>query len=304
MSYKKSKEELQYLEQYQIEDYKRPSVAVDIALFAIIESASKNYRKIPKKFFSLLLIKRAEYPFKGMWALPGGFLREQETLEEAAARELKEETGISEVNLRTYRMFSETNRDPRGWIISNAYLALTNETDILLHSSNDAEKAAWFQVEFKEITREQIKKENSFIAIVTYQLVLKNKEESLEAVIEETIEYKAQCRKTSFCMKESKKIAFDHSKIIAELLCFLREQVEHTNIAFDLLPKEFTLSDLQKAYELILDKDLLTANFRRKISDYVIETEHMSEGAGHRPAKLYKRNLVNFYNFAGKTQKL
>ena len=71
--------EREFLKQYRLEDYERPSVAVDIALFTLKEEQNNNYRKIPEKKLSLLLVKRAEPPFEGMWVLPGGFLRKKET---------------------------------------------------------------------------------------------------------------------------------------------------------------------------------------------------------------------------------
>ena len=66
-------------------------------------------------------------------------------------------------------------------------------------------------------------------------------------------------------------------------------------LGFDLMPETFTLTQLQNAFELVLDKPLLAANFRRKVNDYVVETDEVVEGAGHRPAKLFKRNILEFY---------
>ena len=91
-------------------------------------------------------------------------------------------------------------------------------------------------------------------------------------------------------------IAFDHAKIILSAILNLRNSVENDlKLVFDLMPEMFTLTQLQKAMELVLGQKLLTANFRRKIADYVVETEHSAEGAGHRPAKLFKRNVEKFY---------
>ena len=96
-------------------------------------------------------------------------------------------------------------------------------------------------------------------------------------------------------VQEAEGFAFDHAEIIMYVIQYLRFQTNNSNIAFDLLPEQFTLTDLQKVYEVILDTKLLTANFRRKISGKVIETELISEGMGHRPAKLFRRNLEAFY---------
>ena len=103
-------------------------------------------------------------------------------------------------------------------------------------------------------------------------------------------------RTTKFEILESEGIGFDHAKIITEVLIYLREELFRSNLGFELLPEEFTLFELQKAYELILDQPLLTPNFRRKTAELVIETQKMSEGAGHRPARLYRRNLAKLYD--------
>ena len=74
-----------------------------------------------------------------------------------------------------------------------------------------------------------------------------------------------------------------------------KEVNENGRPVFDLMPERFTLTALQKAFEIVQGKKLLVANFRRKIADYVIETDEIAEGAGHRPAKLFRRNLERFY---------
>ena len=79
-------------------------------------------------------------------------------------------------------------------------------------------------------------------------------------------------------------------------ILYLQKTVENDfKMGFDLMPETFTLTQLQNAFELILGKKLLAANFRRKVNDYVIETDQIIEGAGHRPAKLFKRNVKAFY---------
>lgn len=83
----------------------------------------------------------------------------------------------------------------------------------------------------------------------------------------------------------------DYAKIIAYAINTLRENLNYSMLAFELLPEYFTLTDLQTVYEKILGKELLTANFRRKIADYVVETDEKVEGVGHRPSKLFKRNM-------------
>lgn len=85
-------------------------------------------------------------------------------------------------------------------------------------------------------------------------------------------------------------LAFDHAKLLIYAIERLKNKVEYTTIAFNLMPERFTLTQLQQVYEILLDKPLLKANFRRKIADMVIETNEQEENAGHRPSKLYKFN--------------
>lgn len=288
--------EAEFLAQYRLEDYKRPSIAVDIALFTLLEGENKNYRKLPEKRLALLLVKRAEPPFEGMWVLPGGFLREQETLEEAARRELCEETGVNEVNLRNFKVFSETGRDPRGWILSNAYFSLTSESGIPLQATKDAKEAVWAAVQLKKQEEKRKEKSGAYEVLQTYQLSFPELSGEIGATLQERLWYQGTGRTTEFRALECKGIGFDHAKIIAEIIIYLREELFRSNLGFDLLPEEFTLFELQKAYEEILDQELLTPNFRRKTAELVLETEHMDEGAGHRPARLYRRNLAKLYD--------
>ena len=91
---------------------------------------------------------------------------------------------------------------------------------------------------------------------------------------------------------ESNGIAFDHAKIIECAIGTLRNKIEYTDIAFNLMPEKFTLTELQKVYEIILDTELLKANFRRKIGNLVIETNEYTKDAGHRPSKLFRYNKL------------
>ena len=126
---KKSQKKKQYCY-----DHPRPSVTVDIVLFC------RTTRRA-----EVLLIKRARPPFKGYWALPGGFVDEGESLEEAAARELKEETGLSGVRLQQVGAFGDPGRDPRGHTVSIAFAALLeNRTEA--KADDDAEDAQWHSV--------------------------------------------------------------------------------------------------------------------------------------------------------------
>lgn len=90
-------------------------------------------------------------------------------------------------------------------------------------------------------------------------------------------------------MKDSGNLAFDHARIIATALTALREGAKNFETIFDFLPEKFTLTVLKKVQETIMNISILPANFRRKIGDYVVETDEYTQGARHRSAKLYRR---------------
>jgi len=117
-------------------EYPKPAVTVDIVLFTILDKKLK-----------VLLIKRALEPFKGMWAIPGGFVKMPESLEAAAKRELQEETGAKDIYLEQLYTFGEPDRDPRDRVITVAYMALTNSEKIVLTPKTDVSDAKWFSVD-------------------------------------------------------------------------------------------------------------------------------------------------------------
>ena len=115
-------------------DYPRPAVTVDIV---IVTREAK-----PR----VLLIRRGHPPFEGMWATPGGFIEMDESLEDAARRELFEETGVRMKDLVQLHTFGDPKRDPRGRNISVAYLALVNADDLQPHAGDDAAEVGWFSL--------------------------------------------------------------------------------------------------------------------------------------------------------------
>ena len=266
-------EEKTFLEKYKIEDYDRPSVTVDIAAFSIRSDENENYKRDSVQKLSLLLIQRGVHPYKGCWALPGGFVRKGETLEECAMREVTEETGITPDARMPAAVFSNLGRDPRGWIISNAFVSVISEENINAHGGDDAADAKWFDVKFTV---------NDMDAV----LVLRFEESLITAKLRII---SVQFGYPHFEIIDSGGLAFDHAEIIACALYRLRSIIENFDIIFDFLPEKFTLSALQRVQEAILDTPLLPANFRRKASPYIEETDEYLTGAGHRPAKLFRR---------------
>lgn len=138
-------EEARFVEGYRPEQYPRPSVTVDIVIFTLLDADLK-----------VLLVRRAEHPFKGKWALPGGFVRvgdakndQGEDLDDAASRELAEETGLPRgaAYLEQLAAFGKAGRDPRMRVISVAYFALVRPTLApLVRAGGDVSQARWFRV--------------------------------------------------------------------------------------------------------------------------------------------------------------
>ncbi|MBQ2238333.1 MAG: NUDIX hydrolase, partial [Lachnospiraceae bacterium] len=266
-----TQEEKSFLEQYDITRYERPSIAADIAIFSIREEGENtNFRKLAKKALKILLIKRGNYPYKDCWALPGGFCRPEEDVYETAKRELYEETNVKDVYLKPFGIFGETGRDPRGWIVSNAFLALMDSKDCMLRAGTDAWEAQWFTV---ELTKKELKKtiDVDSIYIETEYILnfLKQEDEANFSVkVREYKQFEHYHERVRYEILDNGNLAFDHGKIILQALLTLRKEVENdSRIAFDLMPELFTLTQLQTAFEVILHQELLKANFRRKIAD-------------------------------------
>lgn len=318
--YPMSEDEKKFLSSYDITRYDRPSIAADIAIFSIMARGGligieqvqdkENYRKAPERKLKVLLIRRATWPYKGCWALPGGFCRKNEDICETARRELYEETHVENAYLNLCGIYGEAGRDPRGWIISHTFLALMDGEKCRLRAGSDAWEARWFDVALsaketaKEVGEDRALLENQYVlTLESSDMYATNLPDGsgessvvLSAAVRERKEFKDYHETVEYEILESTGFAFDHAKIITCALLSLRRLAEAGGrIVFDLMPERFTLTQLQNACEIILDRKLLTANFRRKMADFVLETDEMISGAGHRPAKLFKRNVKAFY---------
>jgi 8-oxo-dGTP diphosphatase len=184
----------------------------------------------------VMLIQRGLPPFEGKWALPGGFVRLEETLDEAARRELEEETGLRKIFLEQLYTFGTVDRDPRERVVSVAYYALVNLSDHEVHAATDARDAGWFGVH------------------------------------------------------DVPSLAFDHGEILQTALDRLRGKLRYQPVGFELLPKKFTLSQLQHLYELVLERELDKRNFRKRVlaMDVLVETDEVQQDVAHRAARLYR----------------
>ena len=206
-------------------EYPHPAVTVDIVIFTIRDARLK-----------LLLIRRAGEPYRGQWALPGGFIHLDEALDASARRELEEETGVAGVYLEQLYTFGAPARDPRERVITVAYYALIPSDKLQLRAATDAEAVGWFG------------------------------------------------------MDELPELAFDHPDIIAMAHERLVAKLDYSTIAFQFLGGDFSLSELQSVYEIILREELDKRNFRKwaLALEQIEETGRERRDGAHRPAKLYR----------------
>jgi len=280
----------QFLGTYDANRFERPSVTVDMLIFTVTEEKKKNYRKLPEKVLKLLMIKRGDHPYMNQWALPGGFVHMNESLNDAANRELKEETNIDNIYMEQLYTWGDVTRDPRTRVISASYMALVDSSNLVIKSNDDADDAKWFTIACKLYQEQRTLTERGHILQRFFKLNLSNEEQILTAVLKIVKTVEGKVTRTEREIIESNGMAFDHAKIIEYGVDRLRSKIEYSDIAFNLMPELFTLTDLQQVYEVILDTELLKANFRRKTADMVTETNEHTKDAGHRPSKLFRFN--------------
>jgi 8-oxo-dGTP diphosphatase len=206
----------------------RPKIAeikmtTDVVIFTVDENELK-----------VLLLYRDEEPFLKKLALPGGFIWEDETSNEAGRRILKSKTNVDNFYFEQLYTFDNPKRDPRERIATVAYFALVPKDKL------DSE-------------------------VLSQNTVLKP-------------------------VGKTKQLAFDHSQILSYAAARLRSKLAYSNIAYSLLPKHFSLQELQNVYEVILGKTLDKRNFRKKIQslELIEPTEIKQTGTRHRPAMLYQ----------------
>jgi len=206
-------------------EYPRAALAVDCVVFGLDERDLK-----------VLLIQRKIPPFQHAWALPGGFVRLDETLDNAAARELREEAGVSDVYLEQLYTFGDIGRDPRERVVTVAYYALAKLGDHRIRAATDAMGVGWFALD------------------------------------------------------DLPKLAFDHDMIVERAHERLRGKVRYAPIGFELLPPRFSLTQLQRLYEIVLGTDLDKRNFLKKLlaMDLLVETDEVEQGVRNRAARLYR----------------
>ncbi len=273
---KTSYSEEEFLKKYNKFDYDLLSVTTDIVIFSISHLNSDNYRKLGEKKCSVLLVKRNTHPYINKWCLPGGFIRINEDLESATKRILQDETNLKNIYLEQLYTFSGINRDPRMRVLSSAYITLINK-DMIKEKLSD--NTSWFDITVKETIK------NSSETLLTFNL--ENEKENIKFSVMKILKEKTS-NIYDYKVIENEDVAFDHAIVIATGLDRIKNKIEYTDIVFNIMPKYFTLGQLQQVYETILNKPLISPDFRRTIKNKVEKTNKVQKGAGHRPSTLYK----------------
>ena len=247
------------------------ALSTDLLIFSVSKGEAKTCRTLTEKYFSILLVKRTKEPYSNMWCLPGGFVKRDETLDNAADRILAKETNLHNIYKEQLYTFSDVERDPRTRVISTAYIALIDKERIIDELSTDA---SWFNIHVEE--------KNNLLNVL-----LENGQDEITFSIKKSIEEKTT-KKCNYEIVESNNLAFDHSKIIVVGLERMKNKIQDTDIIFNLMPKYFTLGELQQIYEVIMGKKLLDPAFRRIIADKVEKTNKTVKTGGHRPSIMYR----------------
>lgn len=262
-----SLEDRAYLSTYDPRCYPAFAVTVDLVVFTMDRGR-----------FSALLVERGTPPFRGCWALPGGFVREGEDTTAAAWRELAEETGIVRKDftghLEQLRTYSEPDRDPRMRVISVVHLALSPALPTPV-AGTDSLRAQWWPVADLHLPG----------------LRQPPRPRGASSPTRASSPGHASTQDTAVVAPA---LAFDHARILADAVERVAAKLEYTSVATSLVSQEFTLGELQTVYEEIWGVPLDRNNFRRKLKETrgLIEpvtdaTPRLTRGRG-RPASLYR----------------
>jgi 8-oxo-dGTP diphosphatase len=240
--------ERQFLAKYDASAFPRPSVTVDLVVVTIVDAELK-----------VLLVERGEHPFKGSLALPGGFLRvgptpddQGEDLDDAALRELGEETGLpaKSIYLAQLGAFGRAGRDPRTRVVSVAYYAVLRPgLAPFVRAGGDAKSAAW------------------------HSLVVLGSSPGTPT-------------------KRQRPLAFDHDEILMAALTRIRQEVFRSNLAFELVPETFSIAELRAVHEAVRGEPLDPGNFRKRfqrmLEDGLVEPAPGKRITGRKPAAVFR----------------
>ncbi|MCU0506217.1 MAG: NUDIX domain-containing protein [Chloroflexi bacterium] len=233
-------EEALFLAGYDITAWPRPSLAVDVAILTIAAGAAH-----------VVLVERTRPPAQGRWALPGGFVRIDESLDDAVGRVLERETGLRDMYTAQLATFGEVDRDPRGRVVTVAHYALVPAARI-----------------------EDVVTGRAGCALARVTPAGPGGDAPFRLVVP----------------GGAQALAFDHDAIVAAAVERVQGRLWYTPVAFELVPDEFTLLDLQRVYEAILGRSLDKNGFRRRVlaSGLVAPTGRRREGLRARPPELFR----------------
>lgn len=239
-------DEAEFLSNYDAAAFARPSVAVDLVLLGIIDDAP-----------TALLIKRDSHPFAGRWSLPGGFVGVAESVDDAAARVLREKARLEGAYIEQLYTFGQPERDPRTRVISVTYFALLTADRLLSAVHADPSLT---------------------LAEILVSAVERNPKVEVYSTDGQALP-----------------LAFDHADILGLAITRLRGKLDYSDVAFALLPDRFTLRQLQNVHEAILGARLNKPAFRRRMLDSsrLESTGERETGASFRPAELYRHRQNN-----------
>ena len=238
----RSRSEREFLAGYDAARFPHPSVTVDVALVTAREG-----------HLEAALVRRADFPERGKWGLPGGFVQWDESLDDAAARVLRSKLGLSGIYLEQLYTFGRPDRDPRTRVITVAYYALVDAARLVTDLSGA-----------------------NGLCLARLEVPWKGERGGTVAALDE--------RGQAF------PLAFDHGQILGLVVRRLRGKLNYAPIGFELLPRRFTLRQLQSVHETILGRRLNKDSFRRRMlaSRLIVPTGQQEADVGHRPAALYR----------------
>ena len=207
----------EYLDGYDPRQFDLPSNTTDVIVVRCEEELKNWNQKL-----EVLLIKRANHPGIGFWATPGGFVEMREHLDDGAARELEEETGIKNLPLVQMATWGNYDRDPRWRVITTSYLALV-EGDLAVQAGDDAADALWFRVELEQ-EHDEIEKNTN---VEIWNLKLTNAENKISVGAKVSITHSGHklLDQKQYQIVENDGLAADHGCLITQALLYLKEKL-------------------------------------------------------------------------------
>jgi 8-oxo-dGTP diphosphatase len=245
---KRDSSEQAFLDDYDPRAFDRPSVAVDVAVISAVDGKLRT-----------LLVRRTQHPFRDSWALPGGFVAMDESLEDAAARVLASKARLQSVYLEQLYTFGAPQRDPRTRVISVAYYALVAASQIASASDGDANSTS-----------------NPALMLAELRVPWAGESGGPAHALDGD--------------GRALPLAFDHADILGMAVRRMRGKLDYAPIGFQMLGETFTLLELQRVHETVLARPLNKDSFRRRMlaSGLLEATGRMQTRVEHRPAELYR----------------